>query len=206
MPKLSRRVVAGAGIAALTAMCVFVGSVVYSQPPQPKDAATKHKALTGQTYIGVKKCSSCHFKESTQWKKTGHGKEAWESVPAKYRTAAECLPCHTTGYGQPTGFKDAASTPALVGTTCEACHGPGSKHDEACKPFLNKKKLDPADEKIARDSIFKPVIADVTLHKEPHRSLQDKDAQDLIAKIKPGDVCARCHTFKTPADHPKYDK
>ena len=83
---------------------------------------------------------------------------------------------------------------------------PGSKHDEACKPFLNKKKLDPADEKIARDSIYKAAIADVTLHKEPHRSLQDKASQEIIAKIKPGDVCARCHAFKTPADHPKYDK
>ena len=126
MPRTSKGFVVGSGIAALTVIWILAGTDVRSQPPQAKDAAVKHEALTGQTYIGVKKCSSCHFKESVQWKKTGHGKESWESVPAKYRTAAECLACHSTGYGQPTGFKDVASTPNLVGTTCEACHGPGA--------------------------------------------------------------------------------
>ena len=103
----------------------------------------------------------------------------WESVPEKYRTAAECLPCHTTGYGQPTGFKDAASTPNLAGTTCEACHGPGSKHEEACKPFLNQKTLSLEEEKTARDSIY---------------------------KILPRNVCVSCHTSKGHKEHPKYDK
>ena len=112
------------------------------------------------------------------WKKTKHAKEAWESVPAKYRTSAECLACHATGYGKPTGFKDEASTPNLMGTTCEACHGPGSKHEEACKPFLNKKTLRPAEEKIARDSIY---------------------------KVLPRNVCVACHTSKGHKEHPKYD-
>ena len=39
------------------------------------------------------------------WKKTKHAKEAWESVPAKYRASAECLPCHSTGYGEATRFQ-----------------------------------------------------------------------------------------------------
>ena len=141
MHHLSRGVIVGTGIAALTLVCLLVGSAVNSQPPEPKDAVPEPAPPTGQTYIGVKRCSSCHFKQYMSWKKTKHAKEAWESVPAKYRTSAECLACHATGYGEPTGFKDEASTPNLVGTTCEACHGPGSKHEEACKPFLNKKKL-----------------------------------------------------------------
>ena len=128
-------------------LCLLIGSAVNSQPPASKDAAPEPAAPTGQTYIGVKRCSSCHFKQYMSWKKTKHAKEAWASVPEKYRTSAECLPCHTTGYGTPTGFKDAASTPNLVGTTCEACHGPGSKHEETCKPFLNVKKLSPEQEK-----------------------------------------------------------
>jgi hypothetical protein len=113
------------------------------------------------------------------WKKTKHAKEAWESVTAKYRTAPECLKCHTTGYGQPSGFKDANSTPTLAGTTCEACHGPGSEHEKVCKPFLNKKTLSPEEEKTARDSIY---------------------------KVLPQNVCISCHLVQGHEEHPKYDK
>jgi hypothetical protein len=112
------------------------------------------------------------------WKKTKHAKEAWESVSAKYQTSAECLACHATGYGQPSGFKDASSTPNLEGTTCEACHGPGSKHVQTCQQYLNK-KLTPEEEKIARDSIY---------------------------KILPRNVCVACHASKGHKEHPKYDK
>ena len=168
----------GTGIAVLATALLFV-STVNSQPPQAKDATPNPAGLTGQTYTGVKKCSACHFKQYISWKKTGHAKEAWESVPAKYRTAADCLACHSTGYGRPTGFKDEASTPNLTGTTCEACHGPGSKHEEACKPFLNKKKLSPEEEKIARDSIWKVI---------------------------PRNVCVACHITKGHKEHPKYEQ
>src|SRR5665811_1962414 len=111
MQGLSRWVIAGIGSGVLTAMCLLAASAVNSQPPEPKDAVPAPAAPTGQTYVGVKRCSSCHFKQYMSWKKTKHAKEAWESVAEKYRTSAECLPCHTTGYGEPTGFKDAASSP-----------------------------------------------------------------------------------------------
>lgn len=179
MQKLPKPVVVGMGLAVLVACLTFVATTVYSQPPEAKDAVAEPAAPADQTYIGVKKCSACHFKQYTNWKKTKHAKEAWESVPAKYRTNGECLACHTTGYGAATGFKDEASSANLVGTTCEGCHGPGSKHEEACKPFLNEKKLEPAEEKIARDSIW---------------------------KIQPRNVCAACHSSKGHIDHPKYDK
>ncbi len=177
---LSRRVVVTAGIATLSVIGLLAVSAVNSQPPpDPKDAVPEPPAPTGQTYIGVKRCSSCHFKQYMTWKKTKHAKEAWESMPAKYRATPECVVCHATGYGEATGFKDEASTPNLVGTTCEACHGPGSKHEEACKPFLNKKTLSPEEDKIARDSIY---------------------------KVLPRNVCVACHTSKGHKEHPKYDK
>jgi hypothetical protein len=54
--------------------------------------------------------------------KTAHNLE-----PNKDYTAdAECLSCHTTGYGQPGGFVSVAETPKLVGVQCEVCHGPGA--------------------------------------------------------------------------------
>jgi hypothetical protein len=159
---------------------VFVGLVINanSQPPS-KEEGPEPAPPTGQTYIGSKACSACHFKQYTSWKKTKHAKEAWESVPAKYQADPECLKCHATGYGQPSGFTDAKSTPNLIGTTCEACHGPGSEHEKACKPFLNKKTLSPDEEKAARDSIY---------------------------KVMPKNVCVACHSIQGHVEHPKYDK
>ena len=179
MRKPSRGVWIGLSVVGLAVAGIFlIGSAVNSQPPELPGTVAKPAPPAGQNYTGVKRCSSCHFKQYMTWKKTKHAKEAWESVTAKYRASAECLPCHTTGYGQPTGFKDEASSPNLTGTTCEACHGPGSKHEEVCQQYVNK-KLTPDEEKIARDSIY---------------------------KVRPGNVCASCHVAQGHKEHPKYDK
>jgi hypothetical protein len=169
------------GVIAVGAFCVAflaVTNTAQSQPPAPKEPPDPAPPA-GQTYTGVKACASCHFKQYMVWKKDKHSKEAWEKVPEKYRTDATCLPCHATGYGQETGFKDAASTPNLTGTTCEACHGPGSEHEKVAKKSKDKKKLDPDEEKEVRDSIY---------------------------KFLPYNVCATCHLVKAHKEHPKYDK
>jgi len=130
-----------------------------------------------QRYTGVKKCAACHFDQHLIWRKDKHAK-AFENLPAKYKTDASCLKCHTTGYGEPTGYKSAADA-NLAGITCEVCHGPGSKHDETCKPLANVTKLSAAQEKLARDSIY---------------------------MMLPHNVCVTCHSSKGHKAHPKYDK
>ena len=80
------------------------------------------------TYVPGKKCKMCHIKQFKAHAETLHAM-AFESVKdAGQETNAECLACHTTGYGKPGGFTDVESTPGLVGTSCQACHGPGSAH------------------------------------------------------------------------------
>lgn len=106
----------------------------------------------GQTYTGAKGCASCHFEQFMSWKKTKHAK-AFDALTAKYQGDATCLECHTTGYGQPTGFKDAATTSDLAGITCETCHGPGSEHEKVVQAF-GQKELSPAETQQAKDSIW----------------------------------------------------
>jgi hypothetical protein len=125
----------------------MVGTPGWSQPDAPEP-----QPPGDQQYIGVKKCAACHFDQFLKWRPTKHAK-SFELLPAKYQTDEKCLKCHTTGLGEPTGYKTAADVD-LKGTSCEACHGPGSKHAEVSKPFANQKPT-PEQEKIARDSTWK---------------------------------------------------
>lgn len=129
-----------------------------------------------QTYTGSKQCASCHLDQFLAWKKTKHSK-AFDIMPAKYRNDASCLKCHTTGFGEPTGYTG-ASTAALAGTSCEACHGPGSKHAEIAKEFANQK-----------------------LSKE-----QEAYVRSTIPLILEGNACIKCHESKAHKKHPPYDK
>jgi hypothetical protein len=79
-------------------------------------------------YVGTKKCKPCHLKLHKSWQKTSHANNFELVVEMGKDKEAECLKCHTTGYGEPGGFVDAETSPNLVSTGCEACHGPGSKH------------------------------------------------------------------------------
>ena len=175
--KVRRRVLVGLATVLALAVCGILVQSVRSQPPaEPAGPAVTPPA--DQTYVGTQKCTSCHLKQWMAWKKTKHATDAFAKLPAKYKTDASCLACHSTGFGTPSGFKDEASTPKLAGTTCEACHGPGSKHVEAATPFISKKPT--ADE--------------------------EKMLRGTIYKVQPQNVCVRCHATQVHKEHPKYDK
>jgi hypothetical protein len=131
----------------------------------------------GQTYVGTKECAACHFEQFMAWRGTPHAK-AFETMPAKYHNDGTCLKCHTTGYGQPTGFKSIKESPNLAGNSCEGCHGAGSKHTEVAKSF-GQKKLSEQEEAYVKSTI--------------HLML-------------PKNVCVECHLATKHQAHPKYDK
>lgn len=131
-----------------------------------------------QTYVGTKKCASCHFEQYMTWKKSKHAL-SFENMPAKYKTNATCLKCHTTGFGAPTGFKDADSTPDLAGNSCENCHGAGSGHSKICEAFAEKKTLSPAEKQQAKES---------------------------IARGMSENICAKCHMAVVHKAHEQYEK
>lgn len=78
------------------------------------------------TYVGAERCKMCHARQYQTWSQTPMSK-AWDRVKDA-PDVEKCLPCHTTGYGQPGGFVSLEATPNLTNVQCEACHGPASRH------------------------------------------------------------------------------
>jgi hypothetical protein len=145
-------------------------------PMQESDLKPFETPPEDQEYMGTKQCAACHFDQFMEFRKTKHAK-AFEILPEKYREDASCLECHTTGFGEPTGYKD-SSTPDLAGTSCEACHGPGSKHGEISKQFANKTLTE-------EESVY---------------------VRSTIHLMLPDNSCVACHKSKGHIAHPPFDK
>ena len=84
-------------------------------------------------YVGPDECHICHAEQYESWRKTAHSRSYEVLAQERKQYVPECLRCHTTGFGEASGFVDAERTPRLAAVTCEACHGPGSRHVEAQK-------------------------------------------------------------------------
>ena len=78
---------------------------------------------------GRSACRRCHLAQYRSWERTPHA-SALETLPEESRTDANCVKCHTTGFGEATGFTSIDDTPTLAGVGCEACHGAGSLYKE----------------------------------------------------------------------------
>lgn len=144
--------------------------LIYEKGGRPDAAVFMYRnALTiiiadkGAVYVGAKACKMCHIKQYKSWEKTkmaqtfevlkpGIRTEAKTKLkfdPQKdYTKDAKCLECHTSGFGMPGGYKipvagdskAARRAKENAGTTCEACHGPGSKYKAIHKNIMRKKQ------------------------------------------------------------------
>jgi len=86
-----------------------------------------NSAVTGQ-FAGAQRCSQCHQNIHTDWTSTLHAKALETLEKIGQGKNAQCLGCHTVGFGQTGGFVDRATTNALAGVQCENCHGAGADH------------------------------------------------------------------------------
>ncbi len=134
-----------------------------------------------QDYTGSKRCGSCHFEQYMKWKKDPHAK-AFALLTSKYESDAKCLKCHTTGYGEATGYKDAKSDASLRDVGCESCHGPGSKHEEISKPFAQVKNLTKEQEEAVRGSIWKVLPKNICLDCHTTKAHKDSDTPPELIK------------------------
>lgn len=100
-----------------------------------------NSGLTGK-FVGSERCALCHQNQHTDWSATLHAK-AYETLEAiGQQNNAQCVGCHSVGFGEPGGFVDRATTDALAGVGCESCHGPGGDHannvnDESLRPQIS---------------------------------------------------------------------
>lgn len=81
-------------------------------------------------YVGAQACQSCHPRTYEKWASTKHAR-AYDPLTNPKRNRefdAECISCHTTGFGYTSGWVSAEQTPLLKGNQCENCHGPASQH------------------------------------------------------------------------------
>jgi hypothetical protein len=106
-------------------------------------------------YVGSKKCKICHNKaedgsQYSIWESGPHANsfeslktDAAKAIAKKMGLkvaadqAPECLSCHVTGWGTPTGYqltvdpldkKAVKVNEDLANVGCESCHGPGSEY------------------------------------------------------------------------------
>jgi len=79
-------------------------------------------------YTSAFKCASCHEEIYSGWRKSEHA-AAYDTLVKQNRYFyPDCVNCHTTGAGYPSGFRIDQTTKHLEGVQCEVCHGPGGKH------------------------------------------------------------------------------
>lgn len=117
-------------------------------------------------YIGNSKCRLCH-REFFLGRKKDHHDFAMENLSKSgHQEQGECLACHATGFGVPTGFVSIKTTPRLANVQCEGCHGPGNVHVDLAKKQMRSKKKEPV-----------------------HGFLAGKDNPARIKKM-----CLSCHT------------
>jgi predicted CXXCH cytochrome family protein len=79
-------------------------------------------------YVGVDNCLVCHADQHALWTGTLHAGAMQTLLDSGTSDLVSCFPCHTVGFGKPSGFVDLEKTPQLANVQCEVCHGPGSNH------------------------------------------------------------------------------
>lgn len=146
-------------------MLIFVlaGAIQSQEKKESKD----------YSFVGTKGCKKCHIKQFKSWKETKMAKaydilKPGERAEAKkkagldpqkdYTEDAECLPCHTTGYGKPGGFVSLEKTPQLVGISCEMCHGAGSEYTKNQYMSLKNKNYKLAE--VVKVGLISPVTGE----------------------------------------------
>jgi hypothetical protein len=118
----------------------------YHQAKHPQQVEAGPKDMP--TYVGSEKCKNCHTHAYDVWKDSAHA-HAYDTLVEKARRPslrqhdAECIICHTVGFGYVSGYENETKTAHLKHVGCESCHGPGSQHVKNWEEPRWQKMLNP---------------------------------------------------------------
>jgi hypothetical protein len=106
-------------------------------PPRPtKVVFHEGRPMTDGTYGGGPACRPCHEGIYRFWEGSSHAGSLLTLRSSGEGENDACLRCHTTGYGERTGYGAAAGAAGLASVGCESCHGPSAEHAGSDSPAL----------------------------------------------------------------------
>lgn len=89
--------------------------------PIPKDKS-------GNFYVGISTCKTCHMEAYKFWQKTAHANAYETLVKRNKQFDLDCIGCHVVGWQQPGGLYDIKKPKRLADVQCENCHSRGGLH------------------------------------------------------------------------------
>lgn len=131
-----------AAMFAIALVGLLLTKAISENAPQEVAPFVPAAYLANAKYITAGKCKMCHAAKYTAWNLTIHAKTL-KQLPNCDETTAKNLDEETL-YRYSTGFHSADKTWSELGTSCEACHGPGSEHFKANKENRKLTIMDPA--------------------------------------------------------------
>lgn len=142
------------------------------------------ESLPGNAFLGNTACKECHPMESTHWQQSPHARSLLSLLNEYRHYVPQCLKCHTTGYGYPSGLNlfDEDSPLAQVG--CESCHGPGKLHiQEPTRKDAIRREVPDAHCKVCHDAENDPQFD--SLVDIRRRSVQHIDLTGITGNMRP---------------------
>lgn len=126
-------------------------------------------------YAGENFCHDCHGSLGLETEaRMTHG-VAFSRLSVEDQQNPDCIQCHSTGYGQPTGFRSFDLDPHLATIGCEACHGPAATH--------------------VREKSIEAGVYDADSALPPDNPVDIPFTGDV-----PEEICLRCHTEEWSPD------
>ncbi|HZR17741.1 MAG TPA: multiheme c-type cytochrome [Verrucomicrobiae bacterium] len=151
-------------------------------------------------YVGSQACLECHQTIHDGLMGTLHAQAFTALKQTQQDNNPSCLPCHTVGFGKPSGFSSAAATPQLEGVQCESCHGPAGNHAANPDDPTSRPRVEIASTVCGgchAEIIGPHSFAGVAPHPPTYEEWKSSPHSSVVEDMNPTnriDSCGRCHS------------